>query len=424
VVGSGGREHSLAWRLARDPDAPEVLVAPGNAGMSREFECLDVTAGDADGLLSACRRRAVDLVVVGPEQPLAAGLVDTLSAGGVTVFGPVAEAARLESSKWFAKGVMEEAGIPTARADSFEDPARALAALSGFGPPWVIKADGLAAGKGVRVTRDRPEAEEFLRACLGGGRFGASGRRVVLEEFLDGEEVSIMAVCDGERFAFLPSARDFKRAHDGDLGPNTGGMGAFAPHPSVDAALEEEVGCRVVEPLLAAMRARGTPYRGTLYCGLMLGSTGPRVVEFNARFGDPETQAVMPLLDGSWSSLMAGAARGSLDPKAVSRRAGGVVSVALTDSNYPGEPGGSGMILGLEEMSREAIVFHAGTVPEGTGWRVAGGRACYVTVRGESVESARDAVYAAIGRLGGSGWRYRKDVAARIGATHGAGKGD
>ena len=421
VVGSGGREHALAWRLARDPGGPEVLAAPGNEGMERVARRLPVGELDDAGLAEACRREAVDLVVVGPEAPLAAGLADRLEAAGVLVYGPGREAARLESSKWFAKEVMRAAGVPTAAAEPFEDVDAARRALGRRGPPWVVKADGLAAGKGVLVSSDRAEAEAFLEACLAGGRFGAGGRRVLIEEHLAGEEVSVMAVCDGRDWVLLPPARDYKRAFDGDRGPNTGGMGAFAPSERLDAQGEEEVGRAVVGPVLRELERRGTPFRGTLYCGLMLTGSGPRVVEFNVRFGDPETQVVLPLVGGDLGALLAGAARGSLDRGAVGREPGSAVAVALADEGYPADVRGGGRIGGLERLEErgDVMVFHAATRREADGWRVHGGRAAYVAARGVTRAVARERVYGALASLDGDGWRARRDVAAEAagGAT-------
>lgn len=415
VVGSGGREHALAWRLARDPGSPDVRCAPGNAGMARAFPCDPVAELDPAALVELARARSIDLVVVGPEAPLAAGVGDSLAAAGIAVFGPGREAARLESSKWFAKEVMLEAGVPTARAELFEDAASARAALGRFEPPYVLKVDGLAAGKGVRVAHEREAAEAFLSECLEGGRFGAGGRRVLLEEFLEGEELSVMAVCDGRRFLLLPSARDYKRAYDGDRGPNTGGMGAWAPSPLLDAGLAEEVGASVVGPVLEAMERRGTPYRGLLYAGLMVGASGLRVLEFNARFGDPETEAVLPLVEGDLSALLAGAAAGRLDPATVSTRPGAAVSVALVDDGYPDAVRGGGRLDGLDAlMAREdLLVFHAATERRQDGWWVRGGRAAFVTAWDQDLERARARAYLAIAGLGGEGWRYRRDVAAR-----------
>ena len=414
VVGSGGREHALAWRLAEDAHRPHIHVAPGNDAMARAFTRHAVAETDVEAMLALARRIGAELVVVGPETALAAGLADALSAAGIPVFGPSRAAARIESSKWFAKEVMREAGVPTARAAAYERAPEALAALNAFAPPWVVKADGLAAGKGVCVTAALAEAQAFVRECFAPGGFGGEGeRRVVLEEFLPGEEASVMAVCDGERFVLLPAARDYKRARDGDQGPNTGGMGSYAPTPVVDAAIEREVGERVVRPVLRVLAARGTPFRGALYCGLMLGEGGVQVVEYNARFGDPESQSILPLVAGDFTRLLFGAATGALAPDAVRTRPGAAVTVALVDEGYPDAVRRTGTITGLDTLAATAgvLVFHAGTGQAAGDWAVRGGRAAYVTAHDTHVEGARAKAYAAIARLGGTGWRVRADIA-------------
>lgn len=423
VVGSGGREHALAWRLSRDADVARVFVAPGNDGMARDFVRLAVREDDAAALASAAREHAVNLVVIGPEAPLAAGVADALVAAGVRTFGASAAAARLESSKWFAKEICLAAGVPTAAGERFEGAGEAIEALARFGPPWVIKADGLAAGKGVRVTSDRAEAEAFVRDCLERDRFGASGRAVVLERFLDGEERSVMAVCDGARFVLLPPARDFKRAFDGDAGPNTGGMGAFAPAPLEPRGLER-VGAEIVAPVLAEMARRGAPFRGALYCGLMWTARGPEVIEFNARFGDPETQSIVAVTDGAFARLLASAADGRVDERAVRAADGAAVTVALVDEGYPDAVRGGGAIDGLDDVESRtgARVFHAGTTRDGATWRIRGGRAAYVTATGATAAEARERAYGAVDGLSGTGWRCRRDIAAAMTAA-GAGGG-
>ena len=443
VIGSGGREHAIAWRLARDPHAPTVHVGPGNAGIAQHFACHAVRASDPAAVVALASELRAELIVIGPEAPLAAGVADALIAAGLTVFGASREGARLEASKWYAKQVMREAGVPTADAVACTDAATARATLDRFGPPWVLKADGLAAGKGVLVTTDRPSAEAFAQACLEGTRFGEGGRRLVIEEFLPGVEASVIAICDGERHLLLPAARDHKRAFDGDTGDNTGGMGAFAPLAEVTPALEAQVSERIVAPVLRVMAGRGAPYRGALYVGLMLAPSGPKVVEFNARFGDPETQVMMPLVGGSLTQCLAAAACGRLpanmtDGQAVPapgadaagalaaagarpdvepcvRLAGAAVAVALADVDYPGTPRGGGRIAGLEGLEAACpgvTVFHAGTRFDAGEWRVAGGRAAYVMAVDENVAAARERAYAAIARLGGEGWRVRRDIAA------------
>ena len=413
VIGSGGREHALARRLAADPEPARVILAPGNDGAAREFDRREVAERDLEGLVSACAAESPELVVVGPEGPLAAGIADALAARGLAVFGPVAAAARLESSKWFAKEVMAEARVPTAAAECFDDAAIAVAALDRFGPPWVLKADGLAAGKGVCVTSDRAEAEAFARGCLAESRFGEAGRTLLIERFLEGEEVSVMAVCDGEDAVLLPAARDFKRARDGDAGPNTGGMGAFAPAPALDAAAAAMVRERVVLPVLAALARRGIRYRGVLYCGLMLTATGPQVVEFNVRFGDPEAQVILPRIGGSLFELLSAAAGGRVADVSHAVRPGATVAVALVDSGYPGSLEGSGIITGTERLEPlpGTWMLYAGVREAAVGWRVAGGRAAYVCAEGDSLEEARQRAYVGVGLLGGTGWRFRRDIA-------------
>jgi len=415
VLGSGGREHALAWRLARDPEPAEVLVAPGNEGLGRAFRRLAASEMDAETIAERCRDEHVGLVVVGPEAPLTTGVADALATRGIPTFGPTSAAASLESSKWFAKEVMREAGVPTARAEVFDDAAAARAGLDRFDPPYVVKADGLAAGKGVRVTAEREVAESFLADCLTAGRFGASGRRVVIEEYLEGEEASVMAVCDGARFVLLPAAHDYKRAYDGDHGPNTGGMGAYAPVLRVDSALEQSIGERIIAPVLAWMAGHGTPFRGLLYCGLMVDHEGARVVEFNVRFGDPEAQVVLPLLEGSLTRLLVGAAGGRLDPGAITRGSGAAVAVAIADEGYPEAVRGGGVVSGLDAAAEQpgVLVFHATCAPESGGrWRVEGGRGAYLVGLDATLAGARERAYGALGTLGGSGWRCRRDVAA------------
>jgi phosphoribosylamine---glycine ligase len=418
VVGAGGREHALAWRLARDPERQEVLVAPGNSAMGAELRRLAVSELDAPALVDACRAHDVSLVVIGPEAPLAQGVADALRVAGFAVFGPGREGARLESSKWHAKRLMLEAGIPTARAEAFDETNAAVLGLARFDPPWVIKADGLAAGKGVLVTEDRDAARDFIGDCLDRERFGPSGRRVVIEEFLEGEEASVIAVCDGRESMLLPAARDYKRAHDGDRGPNTGGMGAFAPADRVEPHVEAEVEHTIVRRVLETLARRGTPYRGALYCGLMVGPDGPRVVEFNCRFGDPETQAIVPLLGGSLGALLESAARGSIDRRAVERRPGAAVAVALVDEGYPDAALG-GRIEGLAKLAADGdvLVFGGAAIVEGDTWKVHGGRAAYVVAHGVALDGARDRAYASIHALRGTGWRHRSDVGAPTRST-------
>jgi phosphoribosylamine--glycine ligase len=368
VVGSGAREHALAWRLAKDGHA--VVAAPGNPGIARLAPCVPVPATDVPGLVALATSAAIDLVVVGPEAPLEAGLVDALAHAGVRAFGPTAQAARIETSKWFAKDVMAEAKIPTAAARVATTVADAVRAARELGYPVVLKADGLAAGKGVLIAEEEDEAHAFAASCLESARFGRAGARLVVEEFLKGEEASLFFLSDGERVRRFVAARDSKRLADGDRGPNTGGMGAYAP-AAVDAPTAQAVEEKVALPALAALAARGTPFRGLLYAGLMLTADGPRVLEFNARFGDPETQVLLPLVQGDFGALLDECARGRLEsPLAFAPET--AVGVVLAAPGYPEAPRGGGEIAGLDAWpepaseDEEALwCFHAGTRREG-----------------------------------------------------------
>jgi phosphoribosylamine--glycine ligase len=418
VIGSGGREHALAWKIARSPHVERVLVAPGNDGMAavaRTFP--DVAAEDADRILALARSEAVDLVVVGPEAPLAAGLADRLEAAGVAVFGPSARAARLEASKAFAKRFMARHGIPTAGFEVFDSLEAARAHVRARGGACVVKADGLAAGKGVAVCDGPEQAERALVEIMGERRFGAAGERVVVEERLVGEEASYHAVADGERVVPLAAAQDHKRALDGDRGENTGGMGAYSPTPVLDEAAEKRVLEEIVHPTIRGLAAEGIPYRGVLYVGLMLDAAGaPHVVEFNVRFGDPETQPLVLRLDGDIVPLLDATARGRLDPARGLVWRDAAVCVVLASGGYPrafevGKP-----IHGLDalEADPDVVVFHAGTRRDAARRFVtAGGRVLGVTARGASVAQARERAYAACDRIRFEHMHLRRDIAAR-----------
>jgi len=412
VVGGGGREHALVWKLAQSPRVGALWCAPGNPGTAELAESLPLAATNVDGLPRAAERLAVDLVVVGPEAPLAAGLADRLIAAGIPVCGPSRSASRIETSKAWAKEVMAEAGVPTARSVVVDEIGRARAALAGFGLPVVVKADGLAAGKGVVVAERREDAAAALAAFLERGALGEAGRRVVIEEHLAGEEVSVIALTDGERLALLPPARDHKRIFDGDRGPNTGGMGAYAPAPSLDATGLAEVERAILRPTLAALAGRGAPFRGALFAGLMLTGDGPKVLEFNARFGDPEAQAILPLLDGDLLSLVRGAAGEEELPASVPSR-GAAVAVTLASGGYPGAFGEGVPIRGLERVPADVLVFHAGTERAAGGELVtAGGRVLTVVGRGEDLAAARERAYAGVDAISFRGMRLRRDIAA------------
>ena len=397
VVGSGGREHALAWKLARSPALTELHAAPGNPGIATLAECHPIRAEDAEGILGLARSHAIDLVVVGPELPLVLGLADALRRFGVPVFGPSAAAARIEGSKSFAKEVMSAAGVATA------------ARLPIARPPCVVKADGLAAGKGVYVCRTQAEVDEALRAL-----HGAAGE-IVVEELLEGPEVSLFAVCDGREAVPFGSAQDFKRAFDGDEGPNTGGMGGWAPVLGADtaASLVREVHT----PVLEELARRGAPFVGMLFAGLMLTEAGPRVLEFNCRFGDPETQAVLPLVESDLLDVLGAAARGDLADEAIAFSSSSAVTVVVAGGGYPAEGDRGGEIAGVEEAEANgALVFHAGTARQGERLVTNGGRILAVTGVGPSVRDARDVAYRAVERIEFAGMRFRTDIASAAAA--------
>jgi phosphoribosylamine--glycine ligase len=409
VVGSGGREHALVRTLAADEAVDEVHAAPGNPGMAAAARLHPVDPVDGQAVAALATGLGADLVVVGPEAPLVAGVADDVRAAGVACFGPSAAAARLEGSKAFAKDVMAAAGVPTALAHVCGSEQAAEAALDAFGAPYVVKDDGLAAGKGVVVTDDRAASLAHARACLAGGGV------VVVEEHLDGPEVSLFAVTDGETVLPLVPAQDFKRIGDGDTGPNTGGMGAYAPLPWAPDGLVDDVTARVLEPTVAEMARRGTPFAGLLYAGLALTSRGLRVVEFNARFGDPETQVVLPLLESSPGTLLYAAATGRLDtlPRLRWRR-GAAVTVVVASAGYPGTPRTGDPVEGLADAAAcEGVhVVHAGTARDDGGLVTAGGRVLAVTAVGADVPEARARAYTGVERVRIDGAQYRTDIAA------------
>jgi phosphoribosylamine---glycine ligase len=410
VVGAGGREHALVRALHRSRARPEVLCAPGNAGIRGEAAPLpDAEPADVEGLARAAAAARVDLVVVGPEAPLVAGAADALAAQGVRCFGPSAEAARLEGSKAFAKEIMEAAGVPTAAhrvVTSVED---GLAAISGY--PTVIKADGLAAGKGVVIAPDEAEARSALEEMLVERRFGE--HPVVVEEFLDGRELSLLALCDGERALPLAPARDFKRIGDGDTGPNTGGMGSFSPVAEVGPELVEQIRATVQQPVVEELARRGTPFHGVLYAGLMLTADGPQVLEFNVRFGDPETQAVLPRLRGDLLDLLLRATEpgglAGVDPAWDERCA---VTLVLASRGYPASSSSGDVISGLDDVPARVEVTHAGTAERDGDVVTAGGRVLNVTALGRDPAAAREAAYAAADVIRFDGMQMRRDIAA------------
>lgn len=413
VVGGGGREHALAWALSRSPHVERLLVAPGNPGTAAcaRTENVAVAASDVAGLVALCGREAVDLAVIGPEDPLAAGVVDALASAGVAAFGPSAACARLEASKAYCKRFLIDNEIPTAAAEVFADAESALAHLDARPDVPVVKASGLAAGKGVIVPETRAGAEAAIGAMLVERRFGPAGDRILLEERLRGRELSVLAFCDGERFALVPAAQDHKRLRAGDEGPNTGGMGAFAPSPAVDDGLLERIGNRIIAPTLAGLRQAGTPYRGLLYAGLMLTADGPVVIEFNCRFGDPETQAVMRLLRSDLFEIMVVCATGSLRDISIEWAASASVAIVMASAGYPGSAGEPAPISGVDTAEQEGcVVFHAGTGIIDGALHATGGRVLAVTATGPDVPAAAEQAYRGVASIGFEGAQHRPDI--------------
>jgi phosphoribosylamine--glycine ligase len=414
VVGSGAREHALVWKLAASSRVGQLFCAPGNAGTDALGENLPVGVNDFDGLSREIEARGIDLVVVGPEDPLSRGLTDHLQARGHLVFGPSAAGARIESSKHWAKEIMRAKGVPTAHAIACHSLPDALDAVYDAPLPLVVKADGLAAGKGVVVCETRAEAEAALRSMMAEGVLGEAASTVLIEEYLTGTEVSLLAVTDGEAVLPLLPACDYKRAGDGDTGPNTGGMGAYTPPGSVDAELVTTLLRDVIVPTVAGMTEQGLTYRGVLYAGLMLTPSGPQVLEFNCRFGDPETQVILPLLDADLVTLCEATARGELAAHpGLDWFPGACVGVVLASGGYPGTYTSGHVISGLDALPGDAIVFHAGTTRRGTEVVTAGGRVLTAVGRGADLAAAREQAYATARAIGFQGVYYRTDIALR-----------
>jgi phosphoribosylamine--glycine ligase len=455
VIGSGGREHALVWKLAQSRHRPHIYAAPGNPGMnlpppaplplregggqrpgtaaiplcpsvpsassvvqsSSEGDmpcvCVPIRADDINGLLVFAQAQRIDLTIVGPEAPLMLGGADRFRAAGLRVCGPDRAAAQLEGSKAFAKELMGRAGIPTARHATFDDVAAARAYVERHGAPIVIKADGLAAGKGVTAARTLTEALQALEDTMERRVFGAAGDAVVIEEYLDGDELSVMALVAGDTYRLLLPSQDHKQVFDGDRGPNTGGMGAFAPVPWVDASLLEAIRTRIFAPLLAELGRAGLDYRGVIYAGLMITAEGPKVIEFNARFGDPEAQVVLPLLETDLVDLCLAVADGTLDRVSLANRAGAAVCVVLASEGYPGSYKTGRPITGLADIPAETLVFHAGTRAEHSQLVTAGGRVLNIVGLGADLERARAHAYTAAERITFAGKHYRRDIGRR-----------
>ncbi|OOV35823.1 phosphoribosylamine--glycine ligase [Candidatus Synechococcus spongiarum] len=423
VIGSGGREHALAWALSRSPGVEAVWVAPGNGGMaspatgvSAAIAVVPVAADDGTGIVGFCRDKAVTLVVIGPEAPLAAGLADELREQGLTVFGPGADGAQLEASKAWAKQLMTQAGVPTAPSWVVTSRTEGLDLLHRLGRPPVVKADGLAAGKGVTVASTMAEAEAAVDRAFAGA-FGRAGEQLVLEERLEGPEVSVLALCDGRDLVLLPPAQDHKRIGEGDTGPNTGGMGAYAPVPFLDQQALEHMRSTVFLPVLAAIRDRGIDYRGVIYAGMMLTATGPKVIEFNCRFGDPECQCVLPLLDGNLAAVLQACALGQLAeaPALSTRKSAACACVVAAAEGYPGSVRRGDPITDTGNASSEGMVFYAGVKRGETGQiQTAGGRVLASVGLGDDFDQAFDQAYNRLGRIDYAGKTVRSDIGHQV----------
>ena len=418
LIGGGGREHALAWKLAQSPGVHELLASPGNPGIAGVARCVGGPS-DPEGIASLAQQQGVDLVVIGPEAPLVAGAVDALRARGIVVFGPDAAAARIEGSKAWAKQILGEAGVPAGRARAFTDANEAAAYLDELEAPFVVKADGLAAGKGVSISEDKAGAVAAIRDSLVRRRFGESGETVLIEEFLHGEELSIFVLSDGKTALPLAAAQDFKRALDGDLGPNTGGMGSYSPIPHLPADIVDRAMDQIFEPVLGTMAAQGAPFVGCLFGGLILTADGLRVIEFNCRFGDPEAQVLMPRLDGDLAELMLACAEGTLAGARANWRPEACISVVLASGGYPGDYQTGQPIAGLDAAAalEDVVVFHAGTAE---GPVSAGGRVLSVSALGADLAQARARAYDAVELIDFEGKQYRHDIAARAAELEGS----
>ncbi|HEY6200685.1 MAG TPA: phosphoribosylamine--glycine ligase [Candidatus Binatia bacterium] len=415
VIGGGGREHALVWKLRQSPRVEKIFVAPGNDGIGESAELVPIAVDDIEKLAAFAEKNRVDLTVVGPELPLTLGIAELFQQRGLKIFAPGREAARLEGSKAFAKEMLRENKIPTAAFATFSDAAAAKKYLGELKAPYVIKADGLAAGKGVLICASRAEAEAAIDDVLTRRVFGAAGDKVVVEEFLEGEEASFIVLTDGERILPLASSQDHKRVFDNDQGPNTGGMGAYSPAPIVTPAIHRRIMDEILKPLLAGLKKRGIVYRGTLYAGLMLTADGPKVLEFNARFGDPECQPLMVRLKSDLVPLIEATIEGRLDKVEAEWHDDPAVCVVLTSGGYPGDYVKGKEIRGLERLKdwQSGAVFHAGTVKKDGRWLTSGGRVLGVTARGRDIAAAAAEAYRAAAEIHWEGMHYRRDIAKK-----------
>ena len=411
VIGSGGREHALLWKLSQSPSVTDVYVVPGNDGMSDVASLIPIK-GNED-IIDFARLMQVDLTVAGPETVLTEGLADEFEKRGMAFFGPSKAAARIEGSKGFAKALMKKYGIPTAAYETFDDEEKAIAYLKANDTyPIVIKADGLASGKGVIIAQSEEEAIDTVKDMLEGHTFSGAGRSVVIEEFMEGEEASMLCFCDGTNVVPMISAQDHKRIFDFDKGPNTGGMGAYAPAPVMTKEMCEEVNVRILRPIVSAMKKEGYPFKGCLYAGLMITSEGPKVVEFNCRFGDPETEAVLPLFDGDLARVMLDCVHGTLSDEAVVWKKACAVDVVLASEGYPASHSSGEVISGIEDAKKAGcLVFHAGTVKKNGEYVVNGGRVLNVVALADTLAEAKAKAYEGVSRISWRGMQYRHDIA-------------
>lgn len=411
VIGSGGREHALLWELSQSPSVTDVYVVPGNDGMSDVASLIPIKGND--DIIDFARLMQVDLTVAGPETVLTEGLADEFEKRGMAFFGPSKAAARIEGSKGFAKALMKKYGIPTAAYETFDDEEKAIAYLKANDTyPIVIKADGLASGKGVIIAQSEEEAIDTVKDMLEGHTFSGAGRSVVIEEFMEGEEASMLCFCDGTNVVPMISSQDHKRIFDFDKGPNTGGMGAYAPAPVMTKEMCEEVNVRILRPIVAAMKKEGYPFKGCLYAGLMITSEGPKVVEFNCRFGDPETEAVLPLFDGDLARVMLDCVHGTLSDEAVVWKKACAVDVVLASEGYPASHSSGEVISGIEDAKKAGcLVFHAGTVKKNGEYVVNGGRVLNVVALADTLAEAKAKAYEGVSRISWRGMQYRHDIA-------------
>ena len=413
VIGSGGREHALAWKLRQSPDAERIFCAPGNAGTAEVGENVAISVSDLEALIRFAKENRIDLAVVGPDDPLAAGIVDLFMAEKLRAFGPTKSAARIEASKIFAKELMRAQKIPTAEARTFSDSREAIRYCERVKLPVVIKADGLALGKGVMIIADAAAARSTIDEMMNQGRFGSAGRRIVIEEFLRGTECSLHALVDGESYLLLQSARDHKRALDGDHGPNTGGMGAFSPANNWNNKLQSQFETEIMQPLLRGLFQEGIKFRGLLYPGLIITSEGPRVLEFNCRFGDPETQALLPRMKSDLLPLLEATIDGTIDKCAIEWDTRAAVTVVLASAGYPDKYETGKSISGLDDAAKleDVRIFHAGTKRDAGEIKTAGGRVLAVTALGATIEAARARAYEAVSLIRFENYHYRRDIA-------------